>query len=149
MPRTLYEPRNGDRVQVGTRAGEIVRCTRKPPATGYYFRVKFDDGTWDWPNHVRAESTGQYELRCRECDIAFADDNLREVFCPNCRKRQAIEAQRIAANPSVQGAVGRMGPRLSMGPRVAVPTTAPAAPVSKPKHKPGCLCGQTPDCTPF
>lgn len=107
MPRDQYEPRNGDRVQtrLSGRRGEIIRCVKKD-RTGFYFRVKFDDGAWDWPNDVIAESSGLYQLFCRECSIEFRSDNIREVLCPNC-ERITITSRAEAADEEPSHGFGR------------------------------------------
>lgn len=82
MPRERYEPRNGDRVMRGPLKGSIMRC--KKQGGGYYFRVKWDNGIWDWPSVVLAESAGAYRRRCGECFIDFLTDHANSRVCPNC-----------------------------------------------------------------
>jgi hypothetical protein len=87
--RSLYDPRDGDRVQrrLSGLTGTVLRCLKKD-RSGYYFRVRFDDGTWDWVDDTLiAASAGAYDCRCAECEIAFRSNNIREPLCPNCARR--------------------------------------------------------------
>ena len=157
MPRDRYQPRNGDRVQrrLSGQAGEIIRCFSRVKRS-FYFRVKFDNGTWDWPNDVIAESSGRWIVKCQECDIDYRTEAPNgNGFCPNCLQRLNLEEQAKRANPSISGALSRnsrYGPRYSREyheqnkPNMS---TATVEQKTEPKHPDGCLCGTTRDCTPF
>lgn len=81
---------HGMRVRVGGfqgRRGRILRCKRKPPQTGHYWKVKLDTGEWVWPTDVVSDTDGRLELRCQECGIRFRCHES-EPFCPACDNRQ-------------------------------------------------------------
>ncbi len=95
MAHSALQLHHGDRVRVGTydgRLGTVIRC-RKKNGSSHYFKIKLDDGEWLWPDHVVADSRGQYDCTCRECEIPFKSDDIGEIFCPNCTRRQNAELQ--------------------------------------------------------
>lgn len=75
---------HGYRVIVGRRAGALFRCQSKTKPGESYWKVRFDDGSWGWPDAVMAESRGAYTHRCRECELPFRSDVPTDSLCPNC-----------------------------------------------------------------
>jgi len=74
-----------DRVLVGAdRApGRLLKCERKPPATGSYFKVKTDGGEWRWPDVLILAGTGANVATCEAGAGRFMTDKIGDgLLCP-------------------------------------------------------------------
>lgn len=75
-----------DRVLVGAdRAkGRLLKCERKPPATGFYFKVKTDGGEWRWPDVMILDTgAGPNVATCEAGAGRFMTDKTGDgLLCP-------------------------------------------------------------------
>jgi hypothetical protein len=74
-----------DRVLVGAdRAkGRLLKCERKPPATGSYFKVKTDAGDWRWPDVLILDRPGAHVGTCEAGGGRFMTDQQGDgLLCP-------------------------------------------------------------------
>lgn len=74
-----------DRVLVGAdRAkGRLLRCERRPPATGFYFKVKTDAGEWRWPDVLILDGPGANVATCEAGAGRFMTDKIGDgLLCP-------------------------------------------------------------------
>jgi hypothetical protein len=70
----------------------MMRCKRRPPATGTYWKVKLTaSNEWVWPNGVVADTDGAHQYRCQECSIPFRTNTSGEPHCPSCNNTESVE----------------------------------------------------------
>lgn len=75
-----------DRVLVGAdRAkGRLLKCDRKPPGVGSYFKVKTDGGEWRWPDVLILDTgAGPNVGHCEAGEGRFMTDQQGDgLLCP-------------------------------------------------------------------
>jgi hypothetical protein len=99
-----------DRVLVGAdRApGRLLRCERKPPATGFYFKVKTDAGEWRWPDVMILDGPGANIATCEAGAGRFKTDQIGDgLLCP----RHNGEIFGTAEDHALDAAADRFRPR--------------------------------------
>lgn len=85
MSADRFDPSmNGYRVIQDGKRGALVRCFSRTKRV-YYWRVRFDTGTWAWPERLIAESSGPCLSRCSECLLGYYGPSpTTDGLCGNC-----------------------------------------------------------------
>lgn len=74
------------RVRLGQHGakGRLFHCEKKDKS-GWYWRVKLDDGTWTWPADLHIDGPGELVARCQDCGLPFLCQ-VDAPLCPHCEE---------------------------------------------------------------